>query len=599
MDDLEAAASGGLVLPALEARFELAFRLGWAHEALGAAARAIEIADRPARLHLAAARLLTGARCDAAALGHIEAALGDPAHAEDARLFIAAAGLYASLDREADAKRAIDRGTSLADGSLPVRREAARLLLEMGDIDAAEAHLARALEISPRGAPVLAALGSLRLWAADWEAARGFAERAIEAEPGCAEGYRLRGATRAFMGERDLALADLDAALNLDPSEGEALLWRGEIKLKEGAIDAGFTDIDRAVTALGGDVFAARLIRLLGSIDAGQQPRRLSHSIIEDVIDGVLDLFPEERGTFETGDPARIRAVLARSLEALSGNRSVTPTYLREGPEGRSLVRLRVRPHPRHAARRALELIRASEPDVALRALDAVIDRYSMSAIPLCHRGELLLWVGRYSEARLDFERAIAIERSTRWGYIGLGAVELLEGDPARALRTFERGVKAMGGTTGVSLFVYRGEAYRELGRLDEAARDLERACAETPSRVGAWINLALACDSAGDGARRGAIVARLMEQAPALLSDAAMEASVPLLSGGAPDPEGERVILKRALTLLRGNRSSTCIIYFTSRGLIRIIPKFPHAGASPHDRDAADLARIRKWLSA
>jgi tetratricopeptide (TPR) repeat protein len=599
MDDLDAAASGGLVLPALESKFELAFRLAWAHEALAAAARAIEMTDRPARLHLAAARLLTGARCDAAALMHIEAALGDPAHTNDARLVIAAAGLYASLDREADARRAIDRGAALAEGSLPVHREAARLLLEIGDIDAAEAHLTSALEISPRGAPVLAALGSLRLWAADCEAARDLSERAIEADHACAEGYRLRGAARAFTGEHALATADLDAAVKLDPSEGEALLWRGEIKLKQGAFDAGFTDIDRAVTALGGDVFAARLVRLLGSIDAGQQPSRLSHSIIEDVIDGVLELFPDERGAFESGDPTRVRALLARSLDALSGNRSVTPTYLREGPEGRSLVRLRVRPHPRHAARRALELIRASDPDVALRALDAVTDRYPISAIPLCHRGELLLWLGRYAEARRDFERAIAIERSTRWGYIGLGAGELLEGDPARALGTFERGVEAMGGTTGVSLFVYRGEAYRELGRLDEATRDLERACAETPSRVGAWINLALACDSAGNGARRGAIVARLMEQAPALLSDAAADASVPLIDGDAGDPDGERVILKRALTLLRGNRSSTCITYFTARGALRIIPKFPHAGASPHDRDAADLARVRKWLSA
>jgi tetratricopeptide (TPR) repeat protein len=600
LDDLDAAARRGSPIPALEMKFELAFRLGWAHDAIDAAERALEIDSGRMSFHLSAARLLTDTRCNAAALRHLELAMADPALGGDGRLAIAAAGIYATLRRAEDARRALRLGIERSAGALPAHLEAARIFIELGDFDAAEGHLRRAIEIDPRHAPAFAALGDLRLWSGEPGAARELAERAIAADPSSAEGYRLRGGTFAFFeGDVERAQADIDAALKLNPEHGEALIRRGEMKLRRSDIRGALADIDRGVSASGGFVLAARLIRLIATLEAGHQPAHLRHAIYEDVVDAVLELFPGERGAFLSGDPKKIQPLLQRALAALSGNRSATPTALREGPAGPSLVRLWATAPPRHAARVALELIRALPPSEALGELDSVVLCFPESAIPLCHRGELLLWLGHYAEARRDFDRAIGIERKTRWGYIGLGAVELCEGDPAAALATLQRGIEEMAGTTGPSLIVYRGEANRRLGRLDEALADLERSCLETPSRVGAWINLALACGEAGRGARRDEVMERLITQAPGLLSDAAAAVSVDIFDAGVRGSQGEREVLLRALEMMRGNRSSTCITYIPKPGLLRLVPKYPHAGPGPHDRDEVDIARVLKWLGA
>jgi tetratricopeptide (TPR) repeat protein len=599
MDDLDAAARRGSPLPALEMKFELAFRLGWAHDALDAAARALAIDPTRTSFHLSAAKLLTDARCNAAALRHLEPAMADPSLGADGRLAIAAAGLYAAANRAEDSRRALQLGIERSKGALPARLEAAKICIELGHFDEAEAHLRDALEMDSRCAPAFALLGSLRLWSGRPGAARDFAERAIAADPASAEGYRLRGGAAALAGEDERASVDLDAALNLDPGDGEALIWRGEIKLRRGDLDGALHDIDRGVSALGGFVLSARLLRLIATLEAGQQPAHLTYSIYEDVIDAVLELFPGERGVFASGDPIGICRLLRRAFGALSGNRSSQPTALCEGPSGPELVRLWSAAPPRHAARLALELIRAIPPSEALGELEAVALRFPESAIPLCHRGELFLWLGRYAEARRDFERAIAVERKTRWGYIGLGAVELCEGDPARALETLRRGVEEMAGTTGPSLFVYRGEANRRLGRLDEALADLERSCSETPSRLGAWVNLALACGDGGKDARRAEVMERIIAHAPGLLSDAAAAVGVDIFDPEIRGREGERAVLLQALEMMRGNRSSTCITYIPRPGILRLVPKYPNRGPGPHDRDEVDIERARKWLGA
>ena len=156
-----------------------------------------------------------------------------------------------------------------------------------------------------------------------------------------------------------------------------------------------------------------------------------------------------------------------------------------------------------------------------------------------------------------------------------------------------------MAGTTGPSLFVYRGEANRRLGRIPEALADLERSCSETPSRLGAWLNLALACGDAGMDARRAEVMDRILAQAPGLLSDAAAAAGVDVFDPETRGREGERAVLLTALEMMRGNRSSTCITYIPRPGILRLVPKYPSRGPGPHDRDEVDIARARKWLGA
>jgi hypothetical protein len=81
-----------------------------------------------------------------------------------------------------------------------------------------------------------------------------------------------------------------------------------------------------------------------------------------------------------------------------------------------------------------------------------------------------------------------------------------------------------------------------------------------------------------------GAHVLPIRDLAPGLVSDAARE------SDGRP-----AVILEQALTMLRGNRSSTLTTYFTRDGALRAV--FPGSTPFSPDAEAQHLARVTSLL--
>jgi tetratricopeptide (TPR) repeat protein len=230
-----------------------------------------------------------------------------------------------------------------------------------------------------------------------------------------------------------------------------------------------------------------------------------------------------------------------------------------------------VRSSPRHAARRALELVRVAPPARVLAELDEVVAHFPGSSLPTCHRGELHLWLGDAARARDDFRRSIELCRETRFAYIGLAGAALLEGRARTALNALDEGVRVMS-SEGPASFAYRAEALRLLGRLEAARAEAERAVAQRPSRTGAWILLALVRHELGDtiGAREA--TARVVAAAPALLEDAEQEA----LGRPARDDGDAARALEHALRMLRGNRSSTCLTYFTASGELRALERLP-----------------------
>src|SRR5262249_17472258 len=161
--------------------------------------------------------------------------------------------------------------------------------------------------------------------------------------------------------------------------------------------------------------------------------------------------------------------------------RSPLSTCVRDGG---TLMRLRPPDSPRDLSRDAMQLIRIASPEEAFRRLDAVAARFPDSSMPLVYRGELQLWLGRYPEARADLRAAIALVKQTRWAWYGLACIDLVAGDPERALATCARGIKVMENTEGPVALLVRGEAYRLLGRLDDARAELRRSCELNPTRL-------------------------------------------------------------------------------------------------------------------
>jgi tetratricopeptide (TPR) repeat protein len=152
-------------------------------------------------------------------------------------------------------------------------------------------------------------------------------------------------------------------------------------------------------------------------------------------------------------------------------------------------------------------------------------------------------------------------------------------------------------------VYVYRGEAKRKLGLIDEAIPELEAALRWHPARASATINLALAYAAAGRISEFEPLWRRLRdEQASGLLSDAAHELGV-VIFGDASDPADapehavKLAVLERALAMLGGNRSSGLLTYQTARGQLRFVQLWPHQGHGPHTRDHEHLEQCKRML--
>jgi tetratricopeptide (TPR) repeat protein len=392
------------------------------------------------------------------------------------------------------------------------------------------------------------------------------------------------------------ALTLLDQVVAASPRDSEALLWRAEAHFRLGDREAAIADAERSHQVAFS--FGARAIRLLAALRPGGETYDATWQELQGEL---LALCPDAGETLARNRSDEVAAVIERALVASRGNRTPRATGVRD--DG-TLIPLRSA-SIRRASRRAMELVKTAPAAVALERLDALVQGFPRSAMPLVHRGELRLWLGDYAAARADLEASIAVQRRTRWAWFGLACLDLLHGDPAQALATCAEGIRVMQGTEGPVAGLYRGEAYRLLGRYDEAAAQLEQARALNPTRLSAWINIALVHAATGERAAQAEIVGHLARVAPALLAEAAatlgdevFDAVVlggPLAGRPAADPEMLDRTLAEALRMMRGNRSSSLVTYFTADGVLRHVPQA--SAPSAHDRRRA-LARLRAILT-
>ncbi len=498
--------------------------------------------------------------------------------------------------RAEEVARSVARALDLVGGdggfALPYLLEGARCLTRAGELDEAAACLDRAADVAPASVDVALELGERALWRVDLEeVGRQVARLHRLGEDAGAR--RLEGGCAVLSGRHEAALRILQ------PVRGDyrADLWRAEALLASGRMDEAHEALTRASMTSDGFLPVAWLTRLRVGLQSSSRLEDLRRHHFGEVRDLLLAIDAhaslDAQAILRRGRPEEVEGLLTSCAECLGGNRSTTPTVTRDG----TLRRLPPLEGEREASRRALELVRALEPDEVLAALEDVAARFEGHALPAAHRGELLLWLGRYTESRRALEEAIAIRRETRWPYIGLTALDILEGQPERALETSAHGVQVMNGTVGAAVHVHVGEALRRLGRHDEAIAALERAVALHPGRLSAAINLVLARRARDPSDDVSTLVADIFEQAPGLLSDAA--ASLSIVLWRSPDQlELDRLdeVLERALELMRGNRSSSILTYVTEDGRLRSVP---HRGSQrgPHAGDEDDLMRARGLL--
>ncbi|KIG12980.1 TPR domain protein, putative component of TonB system [Enhygromyxa salina] len=575
-----------------------ALALGWKHDVREWLERSIaEDPDHPS-LHAQAVRFYSRGHWPERALEHARPALAQTP--DSPSLWMEVSTLHAALDQREQAIAAAERALELApvDQRLAYTREAGRVAIDAGRFDLAQAWFAEALLLDPAQTDVHVWLGEIAAWSDQREQAREQAERALALQPECGPALRLLGglavATRAWDRAREL----LGRAVAIEHRDYQAHAWLSELHLRTGAHELAHAHLQHATTGADGFLLGAWLLRFL--LVASEEPRSDEPVVpnrTEEFEHALPELVPELAAlALRTRARADMIAAVEGALAALRGNRSVHPTHLVEG----ELRRLHAGPGCRQRSRSALQLLGVARPAHCLEVFDAVERAYPGSSLPVCHRGELHLWLGNWDAARADLELAIERVTGTRWAYMGLSTLDLLAGQPSQALATNARGVEVMRGTEGPAIHVFRGEALRMLGRIDEAIIELERAVAAHPARVGATINLALAYAAKRDSASLNPLWDRLtIEQAPGLMSDAARERAEVIVADGAWRPGVEVMVrvLERALEMLGGNRSSGLLTYWTKERELRFVRLWPNDSGGVHARDHLRIARAKQLL--
>ncbi|MDI3289482.1 hypothetical protein [Polyangium sp. 15x6] len=385
-----------------------------------------------------------------------------------------------------------------------------------------------------------------------------------------AEALVRRARDKSERGDPRGAILDLLAAKHIG---GEAQIWRIDLELVAlGRRHFGFLDVE-ALTAIGRgpdeptrEAGIERALHRRFVAPALERAARIVNRAWDVLPDAALaplawrfgDRFREEEGELPAPRDQKLRLLARLFPEAM---------LARLGDQDN----LPLRSSARHRAKVLQWSIRSRAPADVLGEFDAILRDHPRSHHPHAYRGELLLWLGRVDEAEEDFRRGLVIQPRARWLHIGMGAVHVLRDEYAAALACFQRSIDCAPALVGPTLYGVRGEAHRLRGDLSAAVEDLARTCRDTPSRASAWVNLWLAENDLGHAEARDAAWKELTRRAPWLLADAAEEA-LGLALPAVEDERARRATLEHALRMLRGNRSSSCVTYFTRDGELRTV---------------------------
>ncbi len=534
--------------------------LGRYREGIRSYRRALELA--PGATHIASelADHLAGLGDPEAALEVVEGCdpRGEVLGRQTARFLIA-------VGRRDDARAsALAFARQVAEDKLDDLLFACELLIGAAEFDAATRYAQtaheRAAANDSRALEILAELASSAGRATE---ARALAEEALKRTSGSPKARRILATLDILSENLEPARRILDSLVGSGPEDGEALIWRGEIHRLEGRPEEAWTDLGRGIELTNGYPLGAH-VAFVTTHAARSFDGNLDVDLYRELFQILVPVFaalglPTTRPTSNQEIAERLSTVLG----AMHGNRGPRPTFVHEG----TLEAIQVPIHARFEARSIQEHLRTRPASWVLERLRALAaDRPTESTV-LCHVGEIELWLGNYDSAESAFLRAIEIAKETRWAYVGLCAAELGRNRPQEAIEWCARGEKeAMPGRTQ---FAYRGEAYRRLGDRENARRDLVIALELTPTRLSSWLNSALIDEHPLEleSAFRG-----LLRHAPGLVQDACVELGSEWDRVSA-DPPLQIRLFEHVLTMMRGNRSSAFVTYFTGKGELRFVP--------------------------
>ena len=371
----------------------------------------------------------------------------------------------AALGSGEEARRQIEAARVENGGTPEAARHLARLLLEAGEVDAAEMLLRESLLALPDDADALALLGRIQAAAGATEAAvtfsqaaytyleRGRARDALRtldllggAEAGYAEPTGLRAEALRLDGQFEAATAEYDRALTAEPDDPWLLGGRGAALVGLGRLDEARHDLDRAVLLAPesvsllladgevafrlGDIAAGRDYALRAvaadSTSAAACDLLARAELATGSLDAALESARRARALDKSEDVDLLR--LNAQLERMAGATETAAELFRQlCAQATSL--------PDDHLTLAALLVELGRVDDAIRVVQTAARRWDQNPVLLARLGDLLLHSERPQDAVKVFHKATDLDPDSAFAHAQLAIALAQLGKINEALR--------------------------------------------------------------------------------------------------------------------------------------------------------------------
>jgi tetratricopeptide (TPR) repeat protein/tRNA A-37 threonylcarbamoyl transferase component Bud32 len=316
--------------------------------------------------------------------------------------------------------------------------------------------------------------------------------------------YNNRGTVHLRLGENELAVQDYGAALALNDEYAEAHANRGLAYFKLGQPDPALADLDRSVelnpdyplaydyraeVCRGQKQFeqaAADYTRLLAlTADRDKGPVYLKRASVHNDMGRAADAVADCTRALAL-DPKNAQALYARG-----GFQAVRKEYLLAREDFTAVLALFPRALEPRRDRANLNLVFLKDFNASLADFEELAKIQPNNPDPLYGKGVIHLGRREYDEARVALRGAVELKPDHCQSLWALAQIAAWQDDWEEALSLVNRVAEKLPPDKPETLNV-RGDIYRALGRLDDAAADYRRLIGLRPDLTETYVGLAM-----------------------------------------------------------------------------------------------------------
>jgi tetratricopeptide (TPR) repeat protein len=320
--------------------------------------------------------------------------------------------------------------------------------------------------------------------------------------------YNNRGTSHLRLGENDQAVQDYSKALALNEDYVEAHANRGIAYFKLGKPGLALADLDRAV-ALNPDY--SRAYEYRAEVRHGQKQYEKTVEDYNQLLRLTADKGPiylklasvhNEMGRPDAAidDCTQALAVNPKNAHAFyarAGYRVVRKEYQAARDDYSAVLALVPRAREPRRDRANLNLVFFKDLDASLADWEELTRQQPNSPDPYYGIGIIALGRREFDDALKALRKAVELKPNHTEALWALAEITLWQGEPKEALAIINRVAEKMPPDRAETLNI-RGDIYRAIGRLEDAAADYKRLITLRPALPETYVSLAMVFEKQG-----------------------------------------------------------------------------------------------------